>query len=172
MISMPKQQAISLFGNYLEIESPLRRLKYVGFPMEQMSVIAQRDNRQDMITGISLKAYGNTDTNIMTQGVIVSLVTLIGRVRTAMIPELGAAMAAGKLADRISTSLIDTLIKAGVPPQKAKQYNHKVSQGCYLVIVEGTSNEINLVQTTLYQQDKYQWDVYDQLEKVTNLNQC
>lgn len=63
---MPKQKAIGLFGNYLEIESPLRRLKYLGFPMEQISVIAQRDNRQDMITGISLKAYGNSKTTIMT----------------------------------------------------------------------------------------------------------
>lgn len=169
-MSKPEQQAISLFESYLEIESPLRRLKYIGFPMEQVSVIGQRDNRQDMITGISIKAYGNAKTTIITQGIIASLVTLVGRVRTAMIPDLGAAMAAGKLADVITTSLIDALTEIGVPLSEAKQYNYCVSQGSYLVLVEGNSNEIELVQTILYQQGEYKWDVFDKPKQILNIN--
>lgn len=164
----PEQQAIGLFKSYLEIESPLRRLKYMGFPMEQISVIGQRDNRQDMITGISIKAYGNAKTTIVTQGIIVSLVTLVGRVRTAMIPELGAAMAAGNLADAITMSLIDTLIEIGVPVQEAKGYNYCVSQGSYLVIVEGSRDEIDLVKTILHQ--PYKWNVYEQPAKILKIN--
>jgi hypothetical protein len=166
----PEQQAMILLGSYLEIESPLRRLKYIGFPMRQVSIIGQRDNRRDMITGISIKADGNAKTTIITQGIIVNLVTLVGKVRTAMIPELGAAMVAGKLADTMTTSLINTLLEVGVPIQEAEQYNHCVSQGSYLVIVEESRQKIDLVKTILDQQGEYKWNIYDQPAQTLEVN--
>lgn len=60
------------------------------------------------------------------------------------------------------------MIGWGIPEDQAKFYQDRVSQGDYLVIVEGTEPEIARAEAILNNRGIQQWGVYDAPRRVDN----
>ena len=184
---MVKQyKATGVFPNRKETETALRELiKKHGFPAEQVSVIARRKKQND-INGLDEETieYGNeaslgATTGSLTGGTLGGLTGLLVGLGTVAIPGIGPIMLAGAMATAIATtiaggaigaatgSLVGALVGMGIPHEKAKAYRQQVNEGGYLVILEGTLEEIQLAEEILARYDIADWEVYDAFETQT-----
>jgi hypothetical protein len=89
------------------------------------------------------------------------------------IPGVGPVMLAGAAATAIATaisggvigaaagSLVGALIGLGIPEDRAKVYSDRVSQGDYLIVVEGSEADINHAKSILNNHSIDEWYVYD-----------
>lgn len=95
---------------------------------------------------------------------------------TIAIPGIRPIMLAGTATRAIATtmaggaigtatgSLIGRLFNSGIPQEEAKVNRTNVAESGYLVIVEGTIDEIQLAEAILLQHNAEQWEVYDAFE--------
>jgi uncharacterized membrane protein len=58
-------------------------------------------------------------------------------------------------------ALAGALIGWGVPEDKAKYYDERVSQGDYLVVVQGTAEEILRAEAIIEHRGVRDWGIYD-----------
>lgn len=179
---MAKQyKAVGVFSNRRETETALRELiKRHGFPLEKVSVIAQ-DKEQTDINDLDYKTkydseVSSTATGGLTGSTLGGLTGLLIGLGTVAIPGIGPIMLAGAMATAIATtvaggaigaatgSLLGALIGLGVPQDRAKAYRARVAEGGYLVVLEGTIDEIQLAEEILNQHGVNEWEVYDAFE--------
>jgi hypothetical protein len=97
------------------------------------------------------------------------------------IPGIGPVMLAGATATAIATTLsgtaigaatgglIGALIGLGIPEERARVYYDRVSRGDYLVMVEGTEEEIRRAELILSPRGIQDWGIYD-TPKATGKN--
>ena len=181
---MTKQyKAVGIFPNRSETETALRELiKKHGFPSEQVSVIARRKEQSDIDDlDYETKVYGNeastgAATGILSGGAVGGLTGLLIGLGTIAIPGIGPIMLAGATATAIATtvaggaigaaagSLIGALVGLGIPHEKAEAYRAKVAEGGYLVIIEGTLEEVEIAEDILRERGIEQWEVFDAFE--------
>jgi hypothetical protein len=163
------KRAIGTFPNRQDAESAINALKTSNFPMNKVSLVAE-DASQDEAMPISqkefirnrtLKGLGLGALLVGTLGAIVgSLVTAFavkavpGADPAALIganSALGGAFA-GAYYGIAAGGIIGALIGNGVSREKAKAYSDRVSKGDYLVMVDGTDDEIHQAEAVLRNQ--------------------
>ena len=181
---MTKQyQAVGVFADRQETETALRELiKKHGFPADKVSVAAQ--DRQADINDLDYQKteYANeapvraTATGSLTGGTLGGLTGLLVGLGTIAIPGIGPIILAGATATAIATTiaggaigaatgtLVGGLIGLGISQSRAKTYRTKVAEGGYLIILEGTLDEIQLAEEILSQHSINEWEVYDAFE--------
>ncbi len=198
---MLEQRAIGTFTSYEVAENALRELKKSGFLMHQVSLIGRDINRHAESTGVhtnsTIAGMGNlnaerNDTGTATQtgaaagsalGGITGLLVGLGAVA---IPGVGPVMLAGAAATAIATAISGTAIGAaagslaggltgmGFSADRAQIYSDQVSEGHYLVMVEGTTADIAMAESVFTNHHIHQWHVYDlssnTLKPVTSAN--
>jgi hypothetical protein len=183
-----ERRAIGTFSNYEATEIALRELKNSNFLMDQVSVVGIDIDSHIEVTGANtsnrLADVGNLDTNEneagetakkgavagVTLGGLTGLLVGLGIVA---IPGVGPVMLAGAAATAIGTaisgsaigaaagSLAGGLIGLEIPEDRAKVYSDRVSQGDYLVIVEGSKADIALAESIFSNRGIHDWYVYD-----------
>ncbi len=89
-----KRSAIGFFRNLADAEYAVTDLRSVGFPLSQITLVADRIQRREHFAGIDLR-------------------------------------------DRFEA------MRLGIPVEQARLYNDRINRGEYMVIVEGTENELN-----------------------------
>ncbi len=187
---MTKQyKAVGIFPTRRETETALRDLiKQHGFPIDNVSVIAQHQERggindldalDDEIIEHSNNSSTGVATGVVTGGTLGGLTGLLVGLGTIAIPGIGPIMLAGATATAIATtvaggaigaatgSLVGALIGLGIPKDRAKAYRAMVAEGGFLVIVEGAIEEVQMAEEILSQHGIDEWEVYDALETDT-----
>ncbi len=172
------KRAVGVFQNRQDAELALRELRDSNFPMDRVSVITQDSDRDNDIAGADVrdragnKADEGATTGAVTGGALGGLTGLLVGLGTLAIPGIGPIMLAGATATAIATtlaggaigaaagSLIGGLIGLGIPEERARHYNDRVSRGHYLVIVEGSDDEIRHAEAVLSHRGIEDWDVY------------
>lgn len=157
----------------------LNELRDSNFPMDRVSVIARDGDRADDIAGTEVrdrvgnKADEGATTGAVAGGALGGLTGLLIGLGTLAIPGIGPIMLAGATATAIATTvaggaigaaaggLVGALIGLGIPEERARVYSDRVARGQYLVIVEGTEEEIRRAQTILSNRGIEDWDIYD-----------
>lgn len=170
------KHAVGIFPSRQDAESTLQALKNAGFPMDKVSVIAQNATADQPMAGAEVKdsnneqIKGGAGAGAVAGTATGGLMGLIGSLGVLAIPGVGPAAEVGiVLANTLLGSgigaagggLVGALIGWGVPEDQARYYNDRVSQGEYLVIVEGTEAEIHHAETILNQWGIQQWNIYD-----------
>jgi uncharacterized membrane protein len=170
------QRAVGTFPTRQEAEDALNELRNSGFPMDKVSVIAKDADRDDQIAGADVKnrAQGNEAKEGAGAGAVAG--TALGGVGgllvglgTLAIPGVGPFLAAGTLATTFAGagigaaagSLVGALTGLGIPEEQAKVYGDLVSQGDYLVIVDGDESEIHRAASILSHRGIRDWGVFD-----------
>ncbi len=185
---MLEQRAIGTFTSYELAENALRELKQTGFLMHQVSLIGRDVNRHAESTGVHTNSTitGVDDLNAETKdageatrtgaaagsalGGVTGLLVGLGAIA---IPGVGPVMLAGAAATAIATAVSGTAIGAaagslaggltgmGLSADRAQTYSDHVSEGRYLVMIEGTAADITRAETVFTNHPIHEWHVYD-----------
>lgn len=177
--SSPYKRAVGVFSSRRETEFALNELRTAGFDMDKVSVVAKDANRSDEIAGVDMsdhtgnKADEGAATGAVTGGALGGLTGLLVGLGALAIPGIGPVLLAGATATTIATTLaggaigaaagglVGALVGLGIPEERARVYNQRLSQGDYLLFVEGTDDEILRAETLLSNRGIQEWGIYD-----------
>ncbi|MFE1747152.1 general stress protein [Coleofasciculus sp. H7-2] len=173
------KRAVGVFSNYQDAEVALTELKNSGFSMDNVSVVARDADKGDDIAGADVsdrvgnKADEGAKTGAVTGGALGGLTGLLVGLGALAIPGLGPVMLAGAAGTAIATtlsggaigaaagSLLGALIGLGIPEERARRYNDRVSRGDYLVMVDGNDDDIRRAEAILSHRGIEDWGIYD-----------
>ncbi|HEY9600078.1 MAG TPA: general stress protein [Allocoleopsis sp.] len=180
------RRAIGVFARRRDAEDALAELRASGFPMHNISVVAKDSERGDNISGVDLSdRVGNeADTGAAVGavtgtagGMLAGLLTGLGLLA---IPGLGPVIAAGTVGTTLATtlagggigalsgSLIGALAGLGIPEDRARVYSNRLSAGDFMVIVDGTPDEIARAEAILLRNRGIEeWGIFDIKEDRT-----
>lgn len=172
------RRAVGTFPTRAKAEVALTQLRDAGFDMNDVSVISKHEDEGN-IAGAEVK---DTTTNrsgeaaatgATTGGVLGGLTGLLVGIGALAIPGIGPVMTAGAVGTAIATTLtggaigaasgalVGALVGLGIPKERAEAYNSAVSRGEYLVVVDGSTEEIAQAETILNTSGIANYGVYD-----------
>lgn len=173
------KRAVGLFSSRREAESALTELKDAGFPMTRISIIAKDADREGDIAGVETqervgnKADEGAKAGAVTGATLGGITGLLVGLGTLAIPGVGPVLLAGEIATTLATAaagagigaatggLLGALVGLGIPEERARVYNDRVSRGDYLVIVEGTDDEIHRAESVLRNRGIQEFGIYN-----------
>ncbi len=179
VVTNNNQRAVGTFPNHSAAENALHALKDSGFPMDRVSVVAQNPEKIDAIadTEVSQHLDNRSDdgamVGAMSGGTVGSLTGLLVGIGVLAIPGIGPIMLAGAAATALATtavggmigattgSLLGGLIGLGIPEERARIYQDRVTAGQYLVMVDGTDSETSRAKAILQNLGIEEWEMYD-----------
>ncbi len=173
------KRAVGVFSNRRDAEHALSELRDSGFPMDRVSVIAKEADQDDQLAGADMsdrvgnKADEGAKAGAVTGTALGGLGGLLVGLGALAIPGIGPIMLAGAGATALATtltgagigavagSLIGGLVGLGIPEERARVYNDRVSRGEYLVIVDGTADDIHRAEAVLSRRGIQDWGIYN-----------
>ncbi|MFQ4137189.1 general stress protein [Nodosilinea sp. PGN35] len=173
------RRAIGLFSTRQEAEQAMYRLRDSGFNMDRVSVVAKSgeglrdlttDQSYDPNKSPSEQAKGGAGAGAKAGAVTGGAIGLIGSLGVLAIPGVGVAAEVGiLLANALLGSgigaagggLFGALIGWGIPENRANYYNDRVNTNNeYLVLVEGTEQDIRAAELVLRESGIRDWDIF------------
>jgi len=168
-----RQRAVGLFSNRSDAEYALNALVDAGFPMAQVSVIAKNgDVSPSESTQISEHVDEEAATGAVTGTVLGGITGLIVGLSTLAIPGFGPILLVGEIASTLATTAVGAGVGAaaggllgglrglGVPEEHARVYSDRLSRGDYLVIIDGTDQDIRCAETILRNRDIQEFSIF------------
>ena len=173
------KRAVGVFSNRHDAEYALHELRDSGFPMDTVSVVVRDADKISDIAGAEVrdqvgnKADDGAVSGAITGGTLGGLTGLLVGLGALAIPGIGPVMLAGATATAIATtlsgagigaaagSLIGALIGLGIPEERARVYNERVSRGEYLIIIDGMDGEIALAEAILNRRGIQEFGIYE-----------
>ncbi|MBF2008444.1 MAG: general stress protein [Chlorogloeopsis fritschii C42_A2020_084] len=178
MVDKNHKYAVGVFNNRQTAEQALNQLKTSGLVMDKVSIIAKDVDKGEELGNTQVSdRIGNQ--NVDTTGAVGDALTastwgsiLVGLSSLAL-PGLGAVLAAGSVGVALVSSiagvavgaaatnnLVQALAGLGIPEERARVYSDRLQMGDYLVIVNGSDDEIHRAEGILKQQDIQYWGIY------------
>lgn len=170
------QHAIGLFSTRADAEATLHKLKDAGFNMNHVSIVAKGDENLRRIPNQELnkdqgeQAKGGAGAGATAGAVTGGALGFAGSLGVLAIPgvgpaaELGILLANALLGGGIGAAgggLLGALIGWGIPEEEANYYNNRVYEhNEYLVLVEGSSEEIRNAEAIVQNQGIRDWNIY------------
>ncbi|MBE9212245.1 general stress protein [Plectonema cf. radiosum LEGE 06105] len=176
MYTNEMQRAVGTFASRPEAERALHELRDAGFNMDKISIVVKNAEGQEQVSGTDYEksndeqVKGGAKAGATAGGVTGGIIGLIPSLGVLAIPGVGPAAEIGIiLANTLigggigaaSGGLLGALIGWGVPEERANYYNDQLSQGYYVVLVEGTPTEINTAESILRNQGVRDWEIYN-----------
>ncbi|GAB1538789.1 hypothetical protein NUACC21_14530 [Scytonema sp. NUACC21] len=182
MALQQRKRAVGTFSSRQEAEAALNDLRNSGFKMDRVSILAKHADRNDRIAGANVSDRGDNEAQ---EGAGIGAVagTVLGGIggllvglEALIIPGVGPFLAAGTIATTLAGagigaatgSLVGALTGAGIPEEDAQAYSNRISQGDYLVMIEGTDDEINRAGSILRNRNISNWNIYDISDRGRN----
>lgn len=171
------RRAVGVFSSRRDAEHALHELSASGFNMNHVSVVTRDTEHGNGIAGAEVtervgnKADEGAGVGAVSGGALGGLTGLLVGLGTLAIPGVGPIMLAGAAATTIATTLaggaigaasgglLGGLIGLGIPEKEARHYNERVEQGDYLVMIDGTADEISQAEALLKRQGIRDWTV-------------
>ncbi len=188
MVLGQHKRAVGTFSSYQDAETALRELKDSGFSMDRVSVVGNNVDRHTDVSGADASTrlqdagrHAAHDTEAdegvkkgaVAGGTVGGLTGLLVGLGALAIPGVGPVMLGGAVATALATaisggaigaaagSLVGGLVGLGIPEDRAKVYGDRVSRGDYLVIVDGSDDEIHQAEAILSHRGIQDWGIYD-----------
>jgi hypothetical protein len=178
MTTVKRNRAIGIFSTYHQVETALNALRSLSFPMQDVSVMVRepdRNNSGRIALDHSYSGNKLEETAVagsLTGGALGSLAGLLIGLGGIFIPGFGVIAVGGAVATALAATLsggvigasagglLGGLIGLGIPEDRARFYSDRLSKGEYLVLLEGTPEQVDRARTVL-NQDNTQWDLYE-----------
>ena len=168
------KRALGIFSSRQKTLQALDELKNTGFPMEKISVITKNTAHDEQISNADKRKPNDSfpqgaASGAIAGGAIGGSLILAGGLVSLLVPGVGPAIAAETLLVTLlgtgstvaAGGLIGALNKWSVPKEDAQFYSDKVSQGNYLVTIEGTENEIRRAEVVCSRWGIQKWQIVD-----------
>jgi hypothetical protein len=177
--SVNARRALGVFSNRRDAEAALTELQQVGFPLNQVSLIAKDTDGSNRVTQLNAqertgnKADEGAKAGAVTGGALGGLGGLLVGLGTLAIPGVGPVIAGGAAATALATAvaggaigaaaggLTGGLVGLGIPENRARVYSDRLNRGDYLVIVDGTPEQIRQAEPILRRHHIDDFDVFD-----------
>ncbi|KYC36160.1 histidine kinase [Scytonema hofmannii PCC 7110] len=172
-----RRRAIGVFPNRRDAEVALTELRDAGFPLSQVSLIGKDGNHNTNLTGTNVgkgnKADEGAKAGAVTGGALGGLGGLLVGLGALAIPGIGPVIAGGAVATALATTAAGAgigaaaggvtggLVGLGIPENRAKVYNDRLNRGDYLIIVDGTEDEVRRAETILKRHGIQEFDTFD-----------
>lgn len=172
------QRAVGVFSKAEQAEQSFKQLKAKNFSMEQVSLVAKQPDQEpgtavevsdrlgDQNVNTPISVVQDTFAHSSWGFVLVSLTSLA-------LPGIGPILAAGSLGAALvatvagtgvgavaTNNLITALTDLGIPDAEARVYSDSLLQGDYLVVVEGSGDEIQQAEKVFQEQGIQNWGIY------------
>jgi hypothetical protein len=173
------KRAIGVFSNHHDAEAALIDLRDAGFPMNQVSFIAKDTTGHPNVAAVNKnlgsgnKADEGAKAGAVTGGALGGLGGLLVGLGALAIPGVGPLIAGGAVATALTTAvaggaigaaaggLAGGLVGLGIPEDRARVYSDRVNKGDYLVIVDGTDDEVHRAETILKRRGVEDFGIFD-----------
>lgn len=181
-------RAIGAFKSCQDTKTALSQLLDFGFPKEKVSVIAKDSESQERLSRannvndpVATQAQKSVASGTVAGTTVGGLGNLLVGLGTVVIPGMGSLLTIGSMGKTLSASVADagneatsdSLVRAftavGIPEDRARVYSDRISQGDYVVIVEGTQEEITKAESLLSERGIQEWGVYEAPDDSTNM---
>ncbi|MGJ5674009.1 MAG: general stress protein [Nostochopsis sp.] len=180
------RRAIGAFSHHRDAEAALMELRNSGFPMNQISLIAKDsgDRLPGVNTGVNhnnvaaqTKTEEGAKAGAATGGVLGGLGGLLVGLGALAIPGVGPVIAGGAVATALATTvaggaigaaaggLTGGLIGLGIPENRARLYSDRFNRGDYLVMVDGTDEQIHHAEAILKRRGITDFDIFDATDR-------
>ncbi|WP_408019983.1 general stress protein [Scytonema tolypothrichoides] len=172
-----RRRAIGVFPNRRDAEVALTELRDAGFPLSQISLIAKDGNHNTNLTDTAVgrgnKADEGAKAGAVTGGALGGLGGLLVGLGALAIPGIGPVIAGGAVATALATTAAGAgigaaaggvtggLVGLGIPENRAKVYNDRLNRGDYLIIVDGTDDEVRRAEAILKRHGIQEFDTFD-----------
>ena len=173
------RRGIGVFSTRQDAEFALNALRDSGFPMDHISMVA-KDGGDESSQGTDLnkkpghEGIKGAEVGAFTGTVLGLLAGLVVSISTLTIPGIGAVVVASTILETLATTLagagigavsgglVGALTGLGIPGDRAKVYSERLTQGDYLIIVEGKSDEVMRAEMILLSdRGLEEWAIYD-----------
>jgi hypothetical protein len=175
MVLGQQKRAVGVFSSRHDAENALNELRTSGFSMDRVSVLAKNAEQGENIGGAEVSDRGDTEAKegagigAVAGTILGGLGGLLVGLEALIIPGVGPFLAAGTLATTLAGAglgaatgaLVGALTGLGIPEEDARAYSKRVSEGDYLVMVEGTEDDIRRAGSILQNRGIQSWKVYD-----------
>lgn len=169
-----QQRAVGTFPTREDAENALMELRDCGFNMDRISAIAQNLPDPQTLADVEVKSSSERVKDSAETGAVMGATTggmlgLIGSLSVLAIPGIGLATEVAILLGNAllgsgfgaaGGSLVGAMLGWGIPEEQAKYYDELLSQGNYVVLVEGTEAEIKRAEAILLDRQILNWNVY------------
>lgn len=168
------KRAVGTFPTRKDAEVALIDLRDAGFDMDRISAIAENPPDGDLadaeVKSSAERAKEGAETGAVMGAATGGMLGLIGSLSVLAIPGVGIATEAAVLLGNAflgsgigaaGGSVAGALIGWGIPEEQAEYYEDLLSQGSYIVLVEGTEAEINGAKAILLNYQISNWNVYN-----------
>jgi hypothetical protein len=182
------KRAVGTFATHQAAEDALTELRDSGFSMDRVSVVGRDIDRHSTVAGADAsdrlsdagkRAAHDTEADegakkgAVAGGTLGGLTGLLVGLGALAIPGIGPVMLGGAAATALATALsggaigaaagglIGGLVGLGIPEDRARGYSDRVSHGEYLVMVDGSDEEIRRAEMILNRRGIQDWGIYD-----------
>ncbi|MEB3360247.1 MAG: hypothetical protein VKK04_26220 [Synechococcales bacterium] len=166
---------LGIFFNYHDAEVALDQLKRLSLPTSQLSFLAKASDRHDELsTASSGEHYASSlpsASNPIPEGttlMLERLEDLVPHPVQVSSPGIGPVIAGGRLSSILSNpswdtfkgSLVEAFKVLGIPEESAQVYSDRINRGDCLIMVEGSSGDIQQSENILRHCEINEWNVY------------
>jgi hypothetical protein len=174
-----QKRGVGTFYDRQALEQALNHLKAEGFVMDHVSVIAKQVDEDQSVEGVEMSDRVNDQKVRSSTGVITDAVsgatwgTVLVGLTSLAIPGIGPIVAAGSLGAALITGaagtgmglvafnqLTQAFTELGIPEADARVYSEQLNQGNYLLLIEGTPDEVQRAETLLRDHGVENWSSY------------
>lgn len=112
-------------------------------------------------------------TGALAGGAVGGLIGLIEGLTALTLPGIGPVLVGGAIVTIVANALaggaigaaagglVGALVGLGIPEERARIYNERISIGHYLLLVEGSETDIRRAETILTRRGIDEWDIYN-----------
>lgn len=174
MVDNNLKRAVGTFPTRQDAEMALIELRDAGFNMDKVSAVAQNPEARAIadveVESGEAKVVDGAETGAVMGATTGGILGLIGSLSVLAIPGVGIATEAAVLLGNAllgsgvgaaGGSLAGALICWGIPKEEAAYYHELLSQGSYVVLVEGTDAEISGAKAILLNHQLNDWRTYN-----------
>jgi hypothetical protein len=172
-----RKRAIGVFDHRRDAEAAVSELRNSGFASDDVSIIG-KDAGNNLNANVAGGLQGNkaddgAKTGAATGAALGGLGGLLVGLGALAIPGVGPVLLGGAAATALATAATGAgigaaaggvtggLVGLGIPENQARKYSDRLNRGDYIVIVDGTDDEIRRAETILKRYGIQDFDTYD-----------
>ncbi|WP_052050585.1 general stress protein [Leptolyngbya sp. KIOST-1] len=173
----PSKRVVGVFKRREDLESALRALNDAGVPKEKISLLAKHvenvEGAADLTNNQGNEAAEGAGIGATTGTVLGGVGGFLVGAGVLAIPGVGPVLAAGVGISEIAATLagagigaatgglVGALVGAGIPEDRAKTYEKRIKAGDYLLMVDGSVDDVHRVESILRDRHIEEMGTYD-----------